>query len=99
MWKSVVVLVMAVPLALLTGVIFGVAEGWKAGVIAGSATIGLCMIAATLIVFYTRQFSLYDVFLPTFFSIVWSFILIPFSFGARDCPGQRLAMMQASGQI
>jgi hypothetical protein len=62
-------------------VIFGVWQGWKAGIIAGCSTLGVCFIIATLMLFFIKRFSLVDVFIPLIFSVIWSVILLPFSFG------------------
>ena len=41
----------------------------------------LGLVLATVMLLFTKRFTLGDVFLPTFFSIVWSILLIPFSLG------------------
>ncbi len=82
MWKSLLVVVLAFPLAILFAIIFAVGVNWKAGVIAGCATLALCLIGATLMLFFLKTFSAVDVFLPLVFSVVWSLALIPLSFGA-----------------
>jgi uncharacterized membrane protein len=83
MWKSLLVIVLAIPLAILFTIIFWVGMDWKAGVIAGCVTLALCLTAATLMLFFLKTFSVVDVFLPLIFSIVWSLALIPLSFSAE----------------
>jgi hypothetical protein len=60
---------------------FWIWQGWKAGLIAGCSVLGICFIIATLMLFFIKKFSLVDVFLPLVFSVIWSVILLPFSFG------------------
>ena len=81
MWKSLLVVVVALPLSALLMITFWVALGWKAGVIVGCSTLALCLVAATAMIFMLKKFSLFDVFLPLIFSVIWSVVLIPFSFG------------------
>jgi hypothetical protein len=81
MWKSILLTIVAVPLSIFMAVIAGLSLNWKAGAIAGSSTMAICMVIATLMLFFLKTFSLVDVFLPLLFSVVWSVILIPFSFG------------------
>jgi hypothetical protein len=82
MWKSLLLAVVSVPLSIALGMVFWVAQGWRTGLIACFCTFAICLVAATLMAFFTRCFSLFDVFLPVIFSVVWSAILAPFSLGA-----------------
>jgi hypothetical protein len=82
MWKSLLLAVLAVPLSLALGVVFWVAEGWRMALIVCFGAFAACLVAATLMAFFTRRFTLFDVFLPVIFSVVWSAILAPFSLGA-----------------
>jgi uncharacterized membrane protein len=82
MWKSMLIIVLAFPLAILFAIIFLVGVNWKAGIIAGCITLATCLITATLMLFCLKTFSVMDVFLPLVFSVVWSLALIPLSFGA-----------------
>jgi hypothetical protein len=82
MWKSLVLMVLAGPLALVAGVLFWAVRDWRAGVIAACCAAAVCLIAATLMAFFRPRFTLFDVFLPVGFSVVWSLVLMPFSFGA-----------------
>jgi hypothetical protein len=82
MWKSLLLAIVSVPLSIALGAAFWAAQGWKAGLIACFCTFALCLVAATLMAFFTRRFSRFDVFLPVIFSVVWSAILAPFSLGS-----------------
>ena len=82
MWKSAVLLLISGPLSLLMGLVFWAVRDWRAGVIAGCSTLAVCLVAATLMVFFRRRFTLFDVFLPVGFSVVWSAILAPLSLGS-----------------
>jgi len=82
MWKSLLLVLVSVPLSVALGLAFWVAQGWKAGLIACCLTIAVCLTIATLMAFLTRRFTLLDVFLPLIFSVLWSLILMPFSLGA-----------------
>jgi hypothetical protein len=83
MWKSVVLMTLAFPLSALLLVIFWVENNLKSGVVAACSTFALCMVAATLMLFFVRRFSIADVFLPLAFSILWSMILFPLSLGTE----------------
>jgi hypothetical protein len=82
MWKSLLVIVVSAPLSVAVGLAFWVAQSWRAGLIACFSTFAVCLVAATLLTFFTRRFTLVDVFLPLIFSVVWSLVLMPFSLGA-----------------
>jgi hypothetical protein len=82
MWKSLLLVVVSGPLSLAAGVAFWAAQGWRAGVVAFCATLAACLVAATLLAFFTRRLTLVDVFLPLVFSVLWSLILVPFSLGS-----------------
>ncbi len=82
MWKSLLIVVVSAPLSIALGIAFWAAQGWKAGLIACVSTFAVCLVAATLMAFFTRRFTLFDVFLPVIFSVIWSAILAPFSLGA-----------------
>jgi hypothetical protein len=82
MWKSLLIVVVSVPLSIALGIAFWAAQGWKIGLIACFSTFAACLVAATLTAFFTRRFTLFDVFLPVIFSVIWSAILTPFSLGA-----------------
>jgi hypothetical protein len=81
MWKSLVVAILAVPLALTTLIIFWVGGTWRTGIVAGASTFAICLIVSTLMIFTIKKFSLVDVFLPLIFSVVWSAILTVLSVG------------------
>jgi hypothetical protein len=83
MWKSILLLLMAVPLSIALFFIFWATYNWRAAVIAGSSTFALCLVGATLLLLFTRSFSLFDVFLPLIFSVLWSLFLVPFSLGVE----------------
>jgi hypothetical protein len=83
MWKSMVVAVLAIPLSAVMLVAFWAARNWRTGLIAGCVTFAICLVVATLMIFTVKKLSLFDVFLPLLFSVVWSAILIPFSLGAE----------------
>ena len=84
MWKSLLLIVMALPMSAVVLIIFWAATShWKTGVVAGAATLGTCLIGATLLMCLTKRFSLFDVFLPLIFSVIWSAILTLFSLGAE----------------
>jgi hypothetical protein len=82
MWKSLLIIVLAFPLAILFGIMAWVGANWRAGIIAGCITLAVCLITATLMLFFLKTFSAVDVFLPLVFSVIWSLALIPLSFGA-----------------
>jgi hypothetical protein len=83
MWKSLMVIVISVPLSIAVGAAFWVAQNWRAGLIACFSSFAVCLVAATLLAFFTRRFSLVDVFLPLIFSVFWSLLLVPLSLGAE----------------
>jgi hypothetical protein len=82
MWKSLLVVVISAPLSLAVGVAFWAAQGWRTGIVACCGTFAACLVAATLLAFFTRRLTLVDVFLPLIFSVIWSLILMPFSLGS-----------------
>lgn len=82
MWKSLVLILIAGPLALVLGILFWTTYNWRAGVIAACCTIAACLVLATLLVFFRPRFTLFDVFLPVVFSVVWSLMLMPLSLGS-----------------
>jgi hypothetical protein len=82
MWKSLLVALVSVPLAIVLGTAFWVVQGWRAGILAGCSTLAACLVAATLMALFLRRFTLFDVFLPLIFSVIWSAILAPFSLGS-----------------
>jgi hypothetical protein len=82
MWKSLLVVMVSAPLSCAAGIAFWAAWSWRAGVVACCATLAVCLVAATLLAFFTRRLTLLDVFLPLIFSLLWSLILMPFSLGS-----------------
>jgi hypothetical protein len=82
MWKSLLVVVVSAPLSIAVGLAFWAAQSWKAGLVACFSTFAACLVAATLLAFFTRRLTLVDVFLPLIFSVLWSLILMPFSLGS-----------------
>ncbi len=82
MWKSLLVVVVSAPLSIAVGLAFWAAQNWRAGLTACFSTLAICLVAATLLAFFTRRFTLVDVFLPVIFSVVWSLVLMPFSLGS-----------------
>ena len=82
MWKSLLLVVVSVPVSIALGIAVWAGESWKAGLIASSCTFAFCLLAATFMAFFTRRFTLFDVFLPVVFSVVWSAVLMPFSLGS-----------------
>lgn len=82
MWKSLLLVVISAPLSVAVGLAFWAAQSLRAGLAAGFATLAACLVAATLLAFFTRRFTLVDVFLPLVFSVVWSLILTPLSLGS-----------------
>ena len=83
MWKSIAVIILAFPLSIAAWIIFWAGSNWRAGLIAGGSTFAVCLIAATVMLFFVRKMSLVDVFLPLIFSVVWSLLLIPLSLGTE----------------
>jgi hypothetical protein len=83
MWKSLLVIVVSVPLSIAVGLAFWAAQNWRAGLIACFSSFAVCLVAATLLAFFTRRFTLVDVFLPLIFSVLWSLLLMPLSLGAE----------------
>ena len=82
MWKSLLLAVISVPLSIALGVAVWIGSNWKAGLIIGCCTFAACLVVSTLMAFFTRRFTRFDVFLPLGFSVVWSLILVPFSLSA-----------------
>jgi hypothetical protein len=82
MWKSLLLVVVSAPLSIAVGLAFWAAQGPRAGLVACFATVAVCLVAATLLAFFTRRFTLVDVFLPLIFSVLWSLLLVPFSLGS-----------------
>lgn len=82
MWKSLLIVVISGPLSIALGLAFWVAQGWRIGLMACFSTFAVCLVAATLTAFFTQRFTLFDVFLPVIFSVLWSAILAPFSLGS-----------------
>jgi hypothetical protein len=82
MWKSLLLVVVSVPLSIAIGLAFWAAQSWRAGLVACFGTFAVCLVAATLIAFFTRRLTLIDVFLPLIFSVLWSLLLTPLSLGA-----------------
>jgi hypothetical protein len=83
MWKSVALIFLAFPLSITAWIMFWAGENWRAGLVAGASTFALCLIAATVMLFFVKKLSLADVFLPVVFSVIWSVILTPLSLGAE----------------
>jgi hypothetical protein len=81
MWRTFLFTFLTVPAGLL-----GFAAGWAArdlqtGLVAGAACFSALFLAAALNIFLTKTYTWADAALPVLFSLVWSLILIPFSFG------------------
>ncbi|MGA7340012.1 MAG: hypothetical protein WBX18_05410, partial [Terracidiphilus sp.] len=81
MWKSLLIVVVSAPLSIALGIAFWAGQNWRAGLIACFGTFAVCLVSATLVALFTRKFTLFDVFLPVIFSVVWSLILMPFGVG------------------
>ncbi len=77
MWKSMLLIALSVPLAICAAIIAWISINFRAGIIAGCSVLAICIIAATLMLFFLKRFSLVDVFLPLIFSVIWSVALIP----------------------
>lgn len=82
MWKSLLLVVISVPVSIALGLAVWVGSNWKAGLITCCCAFAACLVIATLMAFFTRRLTLFDVFLPVIFSAVWSLILVPFSLSA-----------------
>jgi len=82
MWKSLLVLVVTVPVSLALGVAVWAGANWKAGLVTCCCTFAAGLVIATVMAFFTRRLTLFDVFLPVVFSVLWSLVLMPFSLGA-----------------
>ena len=83
MWKSILLIIVGIPLAGFLAIIVGLSVSWRAGIIASCSTLAICIMTATLMLFFLKRFSLIDVFLPLLFSVVWSLMLIPLTLGAE----------------
>jgi len=81
MWKGILVMFAAVPLAFTAAGILWAAFDWRTGLVAGGTTFGLCLLLAIVMLLFTKHYTLGDVFLPTVFAIVWSVLLFPLSLG------------------
>jgi len=79
MWKSLLLAVLSVPVSVALGIAVWIGSNWKAGIVTCCCTFALCLVIATLMAFFMRRFTRFDVFLPLVFSVVWSSILAPFS--------------------
>ncbi|HEX4030344.1 MAG TPA: hypothetical protein VHX20_08255 [Terracidiphilus sp.] len=82
MWKSLLLALVAAPVSIALGIAVWAGANWKAGLIACCCTFAAGLILATLMAFFTRRFTLFDVFLPVIFSVLWSLVLMPFSLGS-----------------
>lgn len=81
MWRTFLFTFLTVPAGLL-----GLAAGWlikdlSTGLIAGAVCFTVFGLAAAANLFLTRTYTWADAALPVVFSLVWSLILVPFSFG------------------
>lgn len=82
MWKSLLLVAVSVPVSIALGIAAWAAANWKAGLITSCSTFAACLVIATLMAFFTRRLTLFDVFLPVVFSALWSLLLVPFSLGS-----------------
>jgi hypothetical protein len=82
MWKSLLLVVVSVPLSFALGLAVWIGSNWKAGLITCCCTFAACLVIASVMAFFTRRLTLLDVFLPVVFSVLWSLILVPFSLSA-----------------
>ncbi len=81
MWRTFLFTFLTLPAGLL-----GFAAGWiikdfKTGLIAGAVCFSVLALAAAANILLTKTYTWADAALPVAFSLVWSLILIPFSFG------------------
>jgi hypothetical protein len=74
---------MAVPLAIIVGVIAWVAHDWRLAVALFCATYGIGITVAMVILLRTRKLSLVDLWLPVPVAILWSALLSIVSVGAE----------------
>ncbi|HVU45878.1 MAG TPA: hypothetical protein VHD85_07125 [Terracidiphilus sp.] len=81
MWKSVLLVAVSAPVSVVLGIAVWVGAGWKAGLITCCCAFAAGLVVATVMAFFTRRLTLFDVFLPVIFSALWSLVLIPFSLG------------------
>lgn len=82
MWKSLLLAAVSAPVSIALGIAVWVGAGWKAGLSTCCCAFAAGLVMATLIAFFTRRLTLFDVFLPVVFSILWSLALMPFSLGS-----------------
>jgi hypothetical protein len=82
MWKSLLLVVVSAPVSIALGIAVWVGESWKAGLITCCCSLAVFLVIATIMAFFIRRLTLFDVFLPVIFSVVWSLILMPFSLGS-----------------
>jgi hypothetical protein len=82
MWKSLLLVVVSVPISFALGLSVWIGSNWKAGLITCCCTFAACLVIASVMAFFTRRLTLLDVFLPVVFSVIWSLILVPFSLSA-----------------
>ena len=81
MWRAAAINVLSFPFSMLAFI-----TGWgiwdlRTGILAGAAAFAVFFIASVAALFFIKTFSYLDAVLPPLFSIVWSFILFPFTFG------------------
>ena len=81
MWRTFVFTFLTVPAALL-----GFVAGWAVkdlgtGILAGAVCFTLFFIAALVNIILTKRYTAVDAALPVLFAVIWSLILVPFSFG------------------
>lgn len=78
MFRSIIILISSCFLGLFAGGIVWANSGFVTGLNVAAAIFGLGFIIAFSMLFFIKQFSTADVFLPIPVSIIWCIILLPF---------------------
>ena len=82
MWRTVAISVLSFPASILAFIIGWSARDLRTGVMVGAIIFSVFFLVSIVSLFFIKSYSYLDAFLPLVFAIVWSFILIPFTFGA-----------------
>lgn len=82
MWRTFLFTFLTVPAGLLGFIAGWLLKDFKTGLIAGAVCFTVFAAAAALNLLLTRTYTWADAALPVVFSVIWSLILVPFSFGA-----------------
>ena len=82
MWRAAAINALSFPFSILAFIIGWAAGDLRTGILAGAVVFAVFFAASVAALFFIKTFSCLDAVLPLLFSVVWSFILLPFTFGA-----------------